>query len=90
MDARRGGAGLPAVQSGVRPVHAPAPLPQVRALRLRRLLAAELHGAATGANPNPNPSPIPTPTPNQVSNFEENSGPDFGDFTLTDIAAGLP
>ena len=31
----------------------------------------------------------PTPDPDQVSNFEENSGPDFGDFTLTDIAAGL-
>ena len=25
-----------------------------------------------------------------VSHFEENSGPDFGDFTLTDIAADAP
>ena len=40
-------------------------------------------------NPNPNPNPHPNRNPNQVSNFEENSGPDFGDFTLTDIAAGL-
>ena len=37
-----------------------------------------------------NPTHTPTTNPNQVSNFEENSGPDFGDFTLTDIAAGLP
>ena len=95
MDARRGGAGLPAVQSGVRPVHAPAPLPQVRALRLRKLLAAKLHGAATGANTYPDPSPIPSNSPspsnpNPSPNSSPSPNPSPEQAPLPELGPGSP
>ena len=66
----------------------------MRALRLRRLLAAELHGAATGANPNPNPSPIPSnspsPNPNPSPSSSPNPNPSPNQAPLPELGPGSP